>query len=218
MAWKFYGPDINGVYGGMQGVGGLEAVVNGPRQSTPIINDLRGNALGLYNLAQSSLNLFPSRVTGYGSVPGYAPLPLADGAKVAQSSAWRDKWPDITGFYYLGNRYYDPSPETGFPLTRHPMRVIPMDTVFAEATLSIIMMRTGGERIRSWARIRLQPRPNDPLGLFSQPMLAAGMPGVNLTQIYNPNDPSGLFSSQSILTGGAIGTAGVLEQAGQSAG
>jgi RHS repeat-associated protein len=107
--WKFYGPDLNGVYGGMQGVGGLEAVVNGPRESSPIINDIRGNALGLYNLSQAAVTLFPSRVTAYGAVPGYAPLPLADGAKVAQSSAFRDKWPDITGLYYFGARYYDPT-------------------------------------------------------------------------------------------------------------
>jgi hypothetical protein len=100
MVWKFYGPDINDVYGGMQGVGGLEAVVNGPRESSPIISDLRGNLLGLYNLSQASTVLFPSRVTAYGSVPGYAPLPVADGALVGQSSAWRGKWPDITGLYY----------------------------------------------------------------------------------------------------------------------
>jgi RHS repeat-associated protein len=106
--WKFYGPDANGVYGGMQGMGGLEAVVNGPRESTPVISDLRGNALGLYNVSQASVTLFPSRVTAYGSVPGYAPLALADGAKVAQASAWRGKWSDITGLIYLGNRYYDP--------------------------------------------------------------------------------------------------------------
>jgi RHS repeat-associated protein len=107
--WKFYGPDVNGTYGGMQGVGGLEAVVNGPRESSPIINDLRGNVLGLYNLSLANTVLFPSRVTAYSAVPGYAPLPVADGALVAQSSAWRGKWPDITGLYCLGNRYYDPT-------------------------------------------------------------------------------------------------------------
>jgi RHS repeat-associated protein len=41
-------------------------------------------------------------------VTGYQPLPLADGASVAQASAWRGKWADITGLYCLGNRYYDP--------------------------------------------------------------------------------------------------------------
>lgn len=106
--WKFYGPDVNGVYGGMEGVGGLEAVVNGPRQATPIINDARGNALALYNVSQAATIWFSSRPTAYGAAPGYEPLPLTDGAKIAQSSGWHDKWPDITGFYWLGGRHYSP--------------------------------------------------------------------------------------------------------------
>jgi RHS repeat-associated protein len=106
--WKLYGPDLNGVYGGMQGVGGLEAVVNGPLQSSPVVSDIRGNGYAIYNVAQGSLSWYPSRVTGFGAVTGYQPLPLADGASVAQASAWRGKWADITGLYCLGNRYYDP--------------------------------------------------------------------------------------------------------------
>jgi RHS repeat-associated protein len=105
---KFYGPDVNGGYGGMQGVGGLEAEVDGPRAATPTITDLRGNALALYDVTKMSLTWFPSRVTAYGAVPGYAPLPLGDGAAVLAASAWRGKWADITGLYWLGNRYYDP--------------------------------------------------------------------------------------------------------------
>jgi RHS repeat-associated protein len=106
--WKFYGPDVNGVYGGMHGVGGLEAVVNAPRQASPVISDLRGNGLALYNLAQASVVWFASRPTAYGGVPGYRPLPLTDGSKMAPASAWRHKWPDITGLYYMGYRYVDP--------------------------------------------------------------------------------------------------------------
>jgi RHS repeat-associated protein len=106
---KFYGPDANGVYGGMQGVGGLEAVDNGPRAASPAINDMRGNALALYSLTQGSVTWFSSRVTAYGAVPGYAPLPLGDGAKIVAASAWRGKWADITGFVWIGNRYYYPT-------------------------------------------------------------------------------------------------------------
>lgn len=108
MAWKMYGPDLNGTYGGMQGVGGLQAVVNGPRESSPAIYDTGGNVLGIYVVSNASVSMFPSRVTAYGAVPGYAPLPLNDGAKLLQSSPWRGKWPDITGLYYDGLRYYDP--------------------------------------------------------------------------------------------------------------
>jgi RHS repeat-associated protein len=105
--WKFYGPDLNGVYGGMHGVGGLEAVATGPLQSSPVIADIRGNGYAIYN-PQSGLTWYSSRVTAYGAVTGFQPLPLADGASVAQASAWRGKWADITGLYNLGNRYYDP--------------------------------------------------------------------------------------------------------------
>ena len=107
--WKFYGPDLNGVYGGMQGVGGLDAVVNGPRQSSPVVSDIRGNGYAIFNLTQGSLVWYSSRVTAYGAVEGYRPLPLADGAKMAAASAWRGKWADITGLYCLGHRYYDPT-------------------------------------------------------------------------------------------------------------
>jgi RHS repeat-associated protein len=50
-------------------------------------------------------------VTGYGAVPGYRPLPLGGGANVQRASAWHGKWADITGYVWIGNRYY--SPETG---------------------------------------------------------------------------------------------------------
>jgi RHS repeat-associated protein len=106
---KFYGPDINGVYGGVQGVGGLEAVVSGPSAASPVINDMRGNALALDDLVQGAVVWSPGRVTAYGAAPGYAPLPLGDGAKVTQASAWRGKWADITGLLWIGNRYYSPT-------------------------------------------------------------------------------------------------------------
>ena len=101
--WKFYGPDLNGVYGGMQGVGGLDAVVNGPRQSSPVVSDIRGNGYAIFNLSQGSLVWYSSRVTAYGAVEGYRPLPLADGAKDGSSQRlagqmggyhWTD-WPAI---------------------------------------------------------------------------------------------------------------------------
>jgi RHS repeat-associated protein len=106
--WKICGPDVNGVYGGMQGVGGLEAVGNAPEPFSSVISDIRGNGYAVYNVSQASLTWFASRPTAYGAVPGYQPLPLADGATMAPASAWRGKWADITGFFYLGNRYYDP--------------------------------------------------------------------------------------------------------------
>jgi len=104
--WKLYGPDLNGKYGGMNGTGGLDGVSPGLNLFNPVISDLRGNLLA--ELANGVLNWFPSRPTGYGAVPGYQPLPLANGADVAQASAWRGRWTDITGFYNVGLRPYDP--------------------------------------------------------------------------------------------------------------
>jgi RHS repeat-associated protein len=106
--WKLYGPDLNGFYGGMQGVGGLEAVVNAPSPASPVVSDSRGNGYAIYNINQGRLSWYSTRVTAYGAVEGYRPLPLADGATMAPASAWRGKWADITGLYWLGHRYYDP--------------------------------------------------------------------------------------------------------------
>ena len=82
-------------------------------RARPLLSSaMRGNALALYNVSESSLVWFPCRPTSYGAVPGYAPLPLTDGAKIAQSSAWHHKWPDSTGYYSLGNRVLDPVSHT----------------------------------------------------------------------------------------------------------
>ena len=49
-----------------------------------------------------------SRPTGYGGVPEYRPVALADNGELASSSAWRGRWADLSGLYCLGARYYDP--------------------------------------------------------------------------------------------------------------
>ena len=108
--WKLYGPDLNGVYGGMNGIGGLEGVGPAPGQFVPVIADARGNIHGEISLT-NGLVWFPSRVTGYGAVPGYRPLTIGGNTTVERSSAWRGKWPDITGYVWMGDRYY--VPETG---------------------------------------------------------------------------------------------------------
>jgi RHS repeat-associated protein len=108
LTWKVYGPDANGIYGGMNGVGGLEAVSASPQVPSPIVSDIRGNGYALYSVSQGGLLWYSSRVTGYGAVPGYRPLPLGDGAGLGPASAWRGKWADITQLNWLGARYYDP--------------------------------------------------------------------------------------------------------------
>jgi RHS repeat-associated protein len=106
--WKLYGPDLNGVYGGENGTGGFDAVSPGLDLFDPTISDARGNILGYYDPTLGSVTWSPSRPTGYGAVPDYRPVALANGAGVAQSSAWRGLPSDITGYYQIGARTYDP--------------------------------------------------------------------------------------------------------------
>ncbi|HEX3627107.1 MAG TPA: choice-of-anchor Q domain-containing protein [Verrucomicrobiae bacterium] len=104
--WKLYGPDLNGRYGGLNGTGGFDAVSPYLNLFNPVISDFRGNILG--EVTNGAVSWNPSRPTGYGSVPGYRPAAFADGADMAQSSAWRGREVDIAGYYNIGLRPYDP--------------------------------------------------------------------------------------------------------------
>lgn len=105
--WQVMGPDLNGRYGGLNGVGGLEATL---RESdglvTPVVNDCFGNVLA--TIAGTTASWNPVRVGGYGAVLGYqAPL-LTTNTLLAESLLWRSRRMDPGGFYNLGARYYDP--------------------------------------------------------------------------------------------------------------
>ena len=115
--WKLYGPDLNGHYGGLNGTGGLDAVAPGPYAFNPTISDVRGNVLG--SVSNGVVAWTPARPTGYGSVPGYRPLPQDQGGDVPQSCAWRGRAVDITGLVWLGARYYNP--ESGSFLGSDPV-------------------------------------------------------------------------------------------------
>ncbi len=107
-SWKLYGPDLNGEYGGLNGTGGFDAIVPDVDLFCPVVGDARGNMLAVYDQAHAMITRFLSRPTAYGAVPGYRPAALGNGAKVEDSSAWRGRWPDISGLVWLGARYYDP--------------------------------------------------------------------------------------------------------------
>ena len=106
--WKIMGPDINGRYGGLQGRGGFDAIIPGPELFCPTIADARGNILGVYDVTHESLMWNQSRPTGYGAAPAYRPPPLGRGADLIQASAFAGIWSDVTGYYWRGNRHYDP--------------------------------------------------------------------------------------------------------------
>ncbi|MFA5190415.1 MAG: DUF6531 domain-containing protein [Verrucomicrobiia bacterium] len=106
--WKMYGPDLDGVYGGLQGIGGLEAVIN---QSdgvvTPVVNDAFGNAVA--SVTNSTVVVWnPTRVGGYGPLPGSSAQWLSTNTTLAAATVWRGKRMDPTGYYWMGARYYDP--------------------------------------------------------------------------------------------------------------
>jgi RHS repeat-associated protein len=105
--WKVMGPDLDGHYGGMNGVGGLEATI---RESdggvTAVLNDIFGNVLATVSGTTASWN--PVRVGGYGPVYGYQAATLTGGTPLAETLVWRSRRMDPSGFYDLGARYYDP--------------------------------------------------------------------------------------------------------------
>lgn len=106
IVWKLYGPDLNGQYGGLYGAGGLDGISPYLNFFYPTISDARGNILAEVTNGIVSWN--SARPTGFGAVPGYRPVAFANGADMAQSSAWRGREVDITGYYSVGARTYDP--------------------------------------------------------------------------------------------------------------
>jgi hypothetical protein len=63
--------DGNGSYGGLNGVGGLDAITPGLTLFNPTITDFRGDVLGYYDSAAGSNTWISARPTGYGAVPGF---------------------------------------------------------------------------------------------------------------------------------------------------
>jgi hypothetical protein len=160
--WKLYGPDLNGAYGGLNGTGGLDAIVPGDAQFLPTLSDARGNIHAFYNVGTGATTWNASRPTGYGSVPGYAPAPLGFGGSLVQASAWRGRWVDITGCINLGapiGRILAPSSR----LTSNGMAAIPMATHSAAVIPLMDLMRMGGLERQSptpqmgkWPRLRIR--------------------------------------------------------------
>jgi RHS repeat-associated protein len=104
-SWKAFGPDASGTYGGLQGVGGLEAVYQG-LTTTGILQDYFGNVLG--GIAGGQVSWTSNRFSSYGPVPGYQSVSLSQSTTLAQATVWRGNRVDETGLIWIGARYYDP--------------------------------------------------------------------------------------------------------------
>src|SRR5271165_2696466 len=109
--WLVHGPDLTGGYGDLQGTGGIDAVVN-PSASTAtgIISDVYGHVEA--TVSGTSVTWNPVLCVGYGAEPGLNAEPLDGTHDLSTFLAWRSKYIDPSGFYYLGNRYYDPQSGT----------------------------------------------------------------------------------------------------------
>lgn len=104
--WKVQGPDLNGGYGSLQGIGGLEATVDEASGSvTPVINDAFGNVVA--TISGTTVLWNPAQASSYGVVTGTAPM-LSGSVSLPQATLWRSHRIDPTGFYYMGARYYEP--------------------------------------------------------------------------------------------------------------
>jgi RHS repeat-associated protein len=120
--WKVYGPDLNGRFGGLQGTGGLEAVIlDADGTTTGVINDQFGNGVATVSGTGSSASVTwnTTRVGAYGPLPGIVPQTLTDVTQLAPATASRSRRIDLTGFYWLGARYYEPT--SGRFLSADPM-------------------------------------------------------------------------------------------------
>jgi RHS repeat-associated protein len=92
----------------LNATGGLDGLADDFGIFKPVIADARGNILASYEPASGEVVWNAARPTGYGAVPEYRPVALADNGDVAAACAWRGRWPDISGFYWLGERIYGP--------------------------------------------------------------------------------------------------------------
>ena len=104
--WKLYGPDGDGAYGSLQGLGGLEALnTDQPAQQTGIIQDHFGNVLA--GVVGTTVQWVAPRSSSYGPVEGTQLPGLSVTPLTPEHLAWRGKWRDATGLYYWGARPYD---------------------------------------------------------------------------------------------------------------
>ncbi|HUB68501.1 MAG TPA: RHS repeat-associated core domain-containing protein [Candidatus Methylacidiphilales bacterium] len=99
--WRVYGPDRNGSYGGLQGCGGLEAMITESSGSAyGEINNYFGDAIG--EMVSGTPQWWNNTLGGYGPMPGGVP-----DQNHSYQAQWRGHYEDATGFICMGARYYN---------------------------------------------------------------------------------------------------------------
>src|SRR6185312_10653952 len=93
-----YGPDASGVYGGMQGVGGLEEIhYAGDMTADQVVKDGFGNVLG--SITSGAVTWNPAQYNSYGPATGYQPPSLTLDTMLGMALGWRGQRIDPTGIH-----------------------------------------------------------------------------------------------------------------------
>jgi len=106
--WKVYRPDANGVYGGLQGIGGLEAIHRvSASETTGVIADYFGHATARTD--GTVVTWADASLSGYGPLPGSLASPINQSGDLSTSVSWQGRYIDPTGYFCVGARYYEPN-------------------------------------------------------------------------------------------------------------
>ena len=107
-AWKIYGPDLSERYGGLQGVGGLEAIIGADGVTRGIVNDWFGNTIGDVAAPGAAVTWKSAHILAWGASATWSTPPL-DGLKpLHELLGYRGLTVDPPGFIQQGLRSYDP--------------------------------------------------------------------------------------------------------------
>ncbi|WP_265596389.1 RHS repeat-associated core domain-containing protein [Verrucomicrobium sp. BvORR106] len=188
--WKVHGPDLSGGYGGLVGMGGLEALVNEANaQAVGTVDDAYGHIVGFARAATLSaaaggtltFEWNDARFGGYGPLSGSWSPSIPDGLSVWRAFGWRGKRQDVTGFYHMGARYYESA--SGRFLSTDPMG--------HEASMSLYDY-AGGDPINF-----VDPQGRSAINIWSSPVLGTSY-GI-YSESWNSGGSSSVGSAQSAV-------------------
>lgn len=107
-SWKVYGVDQSGTFGGLEGLGGLEAVRDAKGQWRGIVSDWWGNTAGWIEKPGDGVTWNGTPYTAWGNVIGYATAVQDGKMPLHQLLGYRGLTTDPPGFHQMGLRAYDP--------------------------------------------------------------------------------------------------------------
>jgi RHS repeat-associated protein len=123
--WKLHGLDLNGAYGGQNGIGGVEAIIaQGSGSVQPLLDSRYGHIVARVDTSDTAdadddaLVWIESLAGGYGMLPG-SRAQSAESVGLIEALVWQGRRLDPTGLYCIGARYY--SPEGGRFISADPL-------------------------------------------------------------------------------------------------